>query len=66
METIFINTERVRQMSLTNLFINFLTNLISKTQITKTLDLIISVFTTNGKTLNLYTTTANLTFQPQL
>ena len=53
-------------MSLTISFIILLTNLFSKTQITKTLDWLIEVFTTNGKTLNLHTATINLEFQPQL
>ena len=38
METIFIALKIVRQMSLTNLFISLLTNLILKLQITKILD----------------------------
>ena len=53
-------------MSLTISFIILLTNLFSKTQITKTLDWLIEVFTTYGKTLNLHTATINLEFQPQL
>ena len=40
-ETIFMNTKIVRQLSLTNLFINLLTNLIFKSQITKALDWLI-------------------------
>ena len=53
-------------MSLTNLFISLLTKLILKTQITKTLDWLIYVITTNEKTLNLDATTINLKFQLQL
>ena len=36
-----MNTEKVRQMSLANLFIDLLTDLILKTQITKILDWLI-------------------------
>ena len=49
-------------MSLTNLFTSLLTNLISKTQISKTLDCLIWVFTTHEKTLNQRTTTINLKY----
>ena len=53
-------------MSLTNLFTSSLTNLISKTQMRKTLDWLIKVFTAHGRTLNLHTTTINLKLHPQL
>ena len=53
-------------MSLTNLFINLLTNLILKPQITKILDWLIEVFITHGKILNLHTTTINLKYLPIL
>ena len=41
METIFINTENSKKMSLATLFTSLLKNLIAKTQITKTLDWLI-------------------------
>ena len=47
----------VREMSLTNLFIRLLTNLILKPHSTKILDWLTQVCTTPGQTLNLHTTT---------
>ena len=53
-------------MSLTNLFISLLTNLLLKPQITQMLDWLIEAFITHGETLNLHITTINLKFQSRL
>ena len=47
-----MNTENGKKMSLTNLFISLLTNLVLKLQITKILDWLIWVFPTPRKKIN--------------